>query len=174
VSQKHSRSRSFSGFLDSGTSFTGDLSFEGTIRIDGNVSGSIRTHDILIVGESAVIRADIRAGAVQIHGQVVGDVSCSGRVEICPGGRLEGNLETPRLVIEDGGFFEGRSHTIQPKGEDAEAPDPRAEESASGKEPDTVPAGGGLRWRILGKTLESVPTPTASDSDDPGQPPVLS
>lgn len=168
MKQKHSRSRSFSGFLDSDTSFTGELSFEGTVRIDGNVSGSIRTPDVLIVGEAAVVRADIHAGAVQIHGQVVGDIACSDRVEICPGGRLEGNLETPRLVIEDGGFFEGRSHTTQPADGRVEKPGPHVDSTPVETKPDTVASGGGLRWKILGKTLESVSAPTTSDGDDRG------
>jgi cytoskeletal protein CcmA (bactofilin family) len=182
LKQNHSRSRTFSGFLDTGTSFAGDFAFEGTVRIDGHVTGRVTTPDVLIVGESATVRADIRAGSVQIHGKVIGDVSCSGRVEICPGGHLEGNLETPRLVIEDGGSFEGRSHTTRPASgkEDANgaqrvprsashthsepattpAPSPSSGEDAAGK-----PARTGLRWKILGRALESTSEPVPSEHD---------
>ena len=53
-----------SGFLDKGTNITGELQFAGTLRIDGNFHGSISTADTLIIGEHAMVHADIRAGEV--------------------------------------------------------------------------------------------------------------
>ena len=41
-------------FLGEGTDFKGILTFEGTVRIDGQMEGEIFTKDTLIVGESAV------------------------------------------------------------------------------------------------------------------------
>ena len=62
------------GFLDKGTNVTGELQFAGTLRIDGNFHGSISTNDTLIIGEHAVVHADIRAGEVEVHGQVFGTI----------------------------------------------------------------------------------------------------
>ena len=107
-------SRRFSGFLDNGTSFTGDLRFEGTLRVDGNVIGSISSPDVLVVGETAIIRADVRAGAVQVHGTIIGDVSCAQRLELCAGGRITGDVETPELVIEKGARFDGWDECFHP------------------------------------------------------------
>ena len=121
MKKNHRRSRQFCGFLESGTSFTGQLRFEGTLRVDGNVSGSVVTPDVLVVGPSATVRADVTAGALQILGRVVGDVSCSERVEILSGGRLEGDVRTPHLVIEEGGVLNGRSQTAPADGETARA-----------------------------------------------------
>ena len=59
---KKSRSSDFCGFLDCRTSLTGELEFSGTLRIDGNLHGAIKTSDNLIVGENATIEADKRAG----------------------------------------------------------------------------------------------------------------
>jgi cytoskeletal protein CcmA (bactofilin family) len=100
----------FNGFLDLGTSFTGELSFEGTFRIDGEFHGSIVTNDILVVGPRATIYADIKAGEARIHGSVFGNISGNRRIEIGSTGKVRGDVQTPQLLIEEGAVFEGRSH----------------------------------------------------------------
>ena len=122
----------FKGFLDHGTSLTGELTFSGTLRIDGNIHGSITTADLLIVGEQATVHADIKAGEVQIYGAVFGNIESSRRVDICSTGRLRGDVRTPQLVIEEGGVFEGRSRGTS----DAETEKP-APNYASGQTNDT-------------------------------------
>jgi cytoskeletal protein CcmA (bactofilin family) len=110
---RRSSSHEFKGFLDQGTTLTGELHFSGALRIDGTVHGSITTSDLLIVGEKASIHADIRAGEVQVHGAVLGNIEASGRVEIFPRGILRGDVRTPQLVIAEGGRFEGGSHPTE-------------------------------------------------------------
>jgi cytoskeletal protein CcmA (bactofilin family) len=97
------------GFLDQGTSMTGELEFSGTLRIDGNFHGSISTNDCLIIGENATVHADIKAGEMEIHGQVCGSIVCTRRVEVSPTGRIRGDVETPVLVIDAGATIDGRT-----------------------------------------------------------------
>jgi cytoskeletal protein CcmA (bactofilin family) len=108
--RRKSPSDEFKGFLDHGTSLTGELRFSGTLRLDGNVHGSIATDDLLIIGERATVHADIKAGEVQIFGSVFGNVESERKVEVYPTGRLRGDVRTPQLIIDEGGTFEGRSH----------------------------------------------------------------
>ena len=70
------------GFLDHGTEVTGELQFSNTLRIDGNFHGSIVSEDRLIVGEQAVVHADIKVGDIEIWGQVFGNVVVKGQAEI--------------------------------------------------------------------------------------------
>lgn len=107
--RKKSNIDELNGLLDQGTSLTGELTFSGTLRIDGNVHGSISTSDTLVVGESASVHADIKAGDVQIYGTVFGNVEGTRRIEIFSTGRLNGDIRTAQFVIEEGGTFEGRS-----------------------------------------------------------------
>lgn len=116
-------SNEFQGFLDQGTSLTGELEFSGTFRVDGNIHGSIKTDDLLIVGENATVNADIRAGEIQVFGSVFGTIESARRVEIYPKGRVKGDVRTPQLIIEEGGTFEGRSKPT----EETEAAEPQAE-----------------------------------------------
>ena len=138
---KKSRSSDFRGFLDCGTSLTGELEFSGTFRIDGDLHGVIKTSDTLIVGENATIEADISAGEVQIFGTVLGSIDCDGRVEICDGGYLRGDLRTPRLIIEEGGKFEGLSRPATDSTPNQPLPEPERLGAEDESEPRSEPIG---------------------------------
>jgi cytoskeletal protein CcmA (bactofilin family) len=97
-----------SGFLDKGTSVTGELTFAGTLRIDGNFHGSISSNDILVIGEHAVVHADIKVGEVEIHGQVFGSIDARRRTDITATGRFRGDVHTPVLCVTPGGVLDGR------------------------------------------------------------------
>src|ERR1700761_552262 len=108
--RRKTSSEEISGFLDQETAVTGELQFSGTLRIDGNFHGSIKTNDILVVGEHAVIHADIKAGEVDIHGRVFGTVEGRRRIQIHPTGKVRADIQTPNLILDSGGTFDGRSH----------------------------------------------------------------
>ncbi len=55
-------------YLDRGSKITGKISFEGPARIDGEVDGEINAKDSLVIGESAVVTAQIRATSVSVAG----------------------------------------------------------------------------------------------------------
>ncbi len=119
--RRGSDSGELQGFLDHQTSLTGELSYSGTLRIDGNVHGSISTSDCLIVGERANIHADVKAGEVRIYGSVFGNVESLRKIEIASTGLLRGDIRTALLVIEEGGAFLGRSRNFD-RTEEGDAP----------------------------------------------------
>ena len=106
---RQKQSDQVSGFLDKGTNITGELEFAGTLRIDGNFHGSISTGDTLIIGEHAMVHADIRAGDVEIHGQVLGTIEAKRRVEISGSGRVRGDVHAPVLIVNPGAQLDGRT-----------------------------------------------------------------
>jgi cytoskeletal protein CcmA (bactofilin family) len=116
-----------SGFLDKGTNITGELEFAGTLRIDGNFHGSISTGDILIIGEHAMVHADIRAGEIEIHGQVLGTIEAKRRVEISATGRVRGDIQTPVLIVTPGALIDGRTRMADERPDETSVP-ARAEE----------------------------------------------
>ncbi len=97
-----------SAFLGKGSRVIGKLSFEGTVRIEGHVEGEITAQDTLVIGESAVVNAQITGSAIVIHGRVTGDVTARKRLEVRAPGKLFGNISTPSLVIHEGVVFEGQ------------------------------------------------------------------
>jgi cytoskeletal protein CcmA (bactofilin family) len=100
-------SEDLNGFLDEGTEFRGELRFRDTFRVDGKVKGKIVSERTLIVGEAGVVEADIECGFVSIRGTVRGQVLGREKIEVLAGARVIGTLTSPRLIIEEGAFFQG-------------------------------------------------------------------
>src|SRR5436309_14287064 len=98
-----------SGFLDKEASLTGELEFVGTLRIDGTFHGSISTDDILVVGDHAMVHADIKVGEIEIHGQVFGSIEAQRRVKIYETARVRGDLHTPVLALSTGAMLARRT-----------------------------------------------------------------
>jgi cytoskeletal protein CcmA (bactofilin family) len=94
-------------YLDKGSKIMGKLFFEGRVRIDGQVDGKISVNDIVVIGEGAVVTAQLKAASVVIAGKISGDIIAAKRVEIRPTAKVFGNITTPVLVVEDGALFEG-------------------------------------------------------------------
>lgn len=94
-------------FLGEGTDFKGILTFEGTVRIDGHMEGEIFTKDTLVIGETAVVSAEINVNNIAISGIVKGNINATGKIEVHRPGKLYGNVKTPCLFIEEGVIFEG-------------------------------------------------------------------
>jgi cytoskeletal protein CcmA (bactofilin family) len=110
--------------LGKGSEFEGKLSFEGTVRVDGKLTGEIFTDDMLIVGEGAEVNAEVTVGAIVIQGIVRGNITAKRSVEIHSPGRVRGNINTPSLFIEKGVFFDGQCQ-MDSSGASDTAPAPR-------------------------------------------------
>jgi len=95
-------------FLGKDTEFEGKFSFTGAVRIDGKFTGEIESSGTLIVGETATIESQIHVADMIISGEVNGDVVADNKIEISVPGKLFGNIQTPKLVIEEGVIFEGK------------------------------------------------------------------
>ncbi|WP_414653991.1 bactofilin family protein [Hyalangium sp.] len=93
--------------LGKGSEFTGKLTFEGQVRIDGKFNGEIFTKDTIVIGDGARVEAKISAGTVIIHGTVVGNVTALQIIELKQPGRVKGDLTTPALTIERGASYDG-------------------------------------------------------------------
>jgi cytoskeletal protein CcmA (bactofilin family) len=89
-------------FLARGFEFKGTLTFEGTVRIDGMVSGAIYSKGTVILGAHAVIEGDITAGTVVTSGTINGNVTATELVHLLPSAELNGDLRTPLLKVEEG------------------------------------------------------------------------
>lgn len=107
---------SLSGFVGSGTVITGEASFKSMLRVDGRFSGRITsTGGALIVGAGGQVDANIEVAVATIHGVVNGDIIASDRIELGRAAKLNGNIQTPSLMIEQGAVFEGSCKMTQQK-----------------------------------------------------------
>ena len=85
---------------------TGKLSFSTPTRIDGALRGEVRSTALLVIGERGSVDGTLRASELIVLGVVRGDVHGVHRVEIGPGGRVYGRVETRTLVVNEGGLLD--------------------------------------------------------------------
>jgi cytoskeletal protein CcmA (bactofilin family) len=96
------------GFVGGTSALTGEINFKGMMRVDGQISGRVRSPDgTLIVSSGGRVEAEVEVAVAKINGTVEGDINCTSRVELGRTARVHGNIQTPALVVEEGAIFEG-------------------------------------------------------------------
>jgi cytoskeletal protein CcmA (bactofilin family) len=111
--------------LGAGAEFEGTLVFQGRIRIEGRFKGEIRSDDVLILGPSADVQANVQVGALIVRGgSLRGDVRAKQLVEIYAPAKVRGDIEAPQVYLEKGAVFEGQCTMVeeQPVPTEARAP----------------------------------------------------
>ena len=102
------------GFVGSGTLVTGEANFKAMMRVDGHLSGRVSSSGgTLIVGANGKVDANIEVAVGIIHGTINGDIIASQRLELGRAAKVNGNIQTPSLIIEQGAVFEGTCKMVQ-------------------------------------------------------------
>lgn len=103
-----------SGFVGHGTVLTGETSFQAMLRVDGNLVGSVSSETgTLIVGTNGQVDANVSVGTAMVNGVVNGDIVASEKIQLGRTARVIGNIQSPRLIIEDGALLEGGCKMVQ-------------------------------------------------------------
>ena len=125
--------------IGEGTKFRGDFELNGLLRIDGAFEGTIESEGKVLVGRhGSAIAPTIRARIVVIGGRVKGNVYASEMVTILSTGSVEGDIETPRLLAEEGVVITGQV-TVKPGGPVQSLAEQQHEIDNAKKELDLVP-----------------------------------
>lgn len=104
-----------STLLGVGTTIEGTLAFKDTIRLDGSVNGKIISEKgTVVIGERAVVEAQIRVGTAIVKGTVNGHIQCTDRIEVYPPAKISGDIQAPEISIETGVFFNGNCSMTKP------------------------------------------------------------
>jgi cytoskeletal protein CcmA (bactofilin family) len=103
-----------SGFVGSGTNVHGEASFKGMMRVDGTLSGGVKSEKgTLIVSSGGTVEAKIEVAIANINGTVRGDIIATERIELGRSAVVIGNIQAPSLVIEQGAVFDGNCRMSQ-------------------------------------------------------------
>jgi cytoskeletal protein CcmA (bactofilin family) len=103
-----------SGFVGGGTMVTGEANFKAMMRVDGHLSGRVNSSSgTLIVGANGKVDANIEVAVAVIHGTINGDIIATQRLELGRAAKVNGNIQTPSLIIEQGAVFEGSCKMLQ-------------------------------------------------------------
>ncbi len=99
--------------ISEGAKIEGKLSFPGSVKIDGEVTGDIKSGGTLTIGRDAKVDSNVQTKDAVISGNFKGKMHVSGLIEIKSTGKFIGDLiqDKSLLVIEKGGLFKGHSLT---------------------------------------------------------------
>jgi len=95
--------------VGTGARLEGNVVSAGNLRIDGQVKGQINADGDVTLSPQSQVEADIRAQNVSVAGKFKGNVVVKGKAHLARGGRIDGNVTSKTLVVEEGGIFHGQS-----------------------------------------------------------------
>lgn len=90
------------------TAWRGTLRSSGPIRIEGAFEGEIITEQELFIADEAKVEANVRATSIIVAGQLSGQITCRGRLEVRSSGRVSGQIDAGRFVVQEGAFLGGQ------------------------------------------------------------------
>ncbi len=93
--------------IDAHLSIQGDIATDGTVRVDGRIDGTLHRADTLIIGAGGVVIGNIEAREVVVGGELTGDLSVRGRVEIQKTATVRGDIRAAAVGLEEGGTVQG-------------------------------------------------------------------
>ncbi|MGH9450615.1 MAG: bactofilin family protein [Terriglobia bacterium] len=97
--------------LEPGAEMEGTLKISsGAVRINSHFKGEINGDGVLLIAEQGEVEAEITLKSVSVVGKVKGAVHATERIEIKERGVILGDIYTPVLVVEPGGYFDGQCH----------------------------------------------------------------
>jgi excisionase family DNA binding protein len=100
--------------LDVDASLQGNLVFkdEVNLHINGHFEGRLETKGDLLIGEHAIVKANIVGERITISGNVNGDVTAASELVLKSTGKLVGDIRTPQFITERGAVFHGMSRML--------------------------------------------------------------
>ena len=100
--------------LDVDAAMSGTLSFKDPVnlRINGKFDGNLDTKGSLTIGETAIVNAKIFGENITIAGRVKGQIVAKIRLELLATAVVEGDVQTGKLIIQEGALFQGHCYMI--------------------------------------------------------------
>ncbi|HOC42331.1 MAG TPA: polymer-forming cytoskeletal protein [Thermoanaerobaculales bacterium] len=86
----------------------GDVTGDEDLTIQGRIEGTVmlKQHNVSI-GPEGKVDASIHGRAVTVEGEVKGDLHGEEQVVLKRTARVQGNIQAPRVTVEDGARFRG-------------------------------------------------------------------
>jgi cytoskeletal protein CcmA (bactofilin family) len=118
-----------------GTVFEGTVRAESDVRASGKIVGTLQVNGKAMIAESGSVDGEIIATNADIAGHVQGEIEVEERLVLKSTAQVDGNIETDRLVVEEGAQFTGECKMDTPIAVNGEA-----DEETSADDADETPA----------------------------------
>ncbi|EGW36335.1 polymer-forming cytoskeletal protein [Desulfosporosinus sp. OT] len=100
-------------FIAAECQISGSITINGNARIDGKIEGSVLATGDLVIGASAILKANIEANTVSIAGEVHGNIKTTDLLELNATARLFGDICTRQFKVDQGARFIGTSQILE-------------------------------------------------------------
>jgi cytoskeletal protein CcmA (bactofilin family) len=121
--------------LNSDVEIKGTLKFSGELTFDGKLDGDINSEGSLNLGDNAVVKGNLNVNNVVVRGKINGNIVAKEKIDIKTKTELFGDIRTPKLVIEEGVTFVGKSEVNPNKVAPTAPAPPTITEPAKSAEP---------------------------------------
>lgn len=88
--------------------FCGNINTKGSLKIEGIVEGNIVQAKDVFIGKAARVNGDITCERCTVYGQVNGNITACGLIEVMSVGSVKGDIIASKIMIEEGGFVCGK------------------------------------------------------------------
>lgn len=93
--------------VDRDSHFDGLYKTEQNLTVEGQAEGEIQCQGTLTVEQGARVKAKVTARNVSVAGELEGEVNCQDVFKITPSGQVQATVTASRLIVEEGGFYNG-------------------------------------------------------------------
>jgi len=102
--------------INKDTVIEGKITANQDVRIDGELKGEIESDHKLIIGESGVIDAHVKAKEARIYGELDGEIELEDTIHVNKNAVVNAEITASKIVIEGGAKISGKLN-IEPKEE---------------------------------------------------------
>ncbi len=88
-----------------GTSYNGDITSQGSFRIEGKVEGTIKTSGKVVIGKTGEVEGEITCESADIEGAFKGDISVNATLVLRSTANVNGKANIDKLSVEPGAVF---------------------------------------------------------------------
>jgi cytoskeletal protein CcmA (bactofilin family) len=104
------------GWIEPGLELEGKMrATTGLIRLNSHFKGEIISEGVVVIHDQGEVEGDILAKVVSVTGKAKGTIHATERLEIKEHGIVLGDIHTPCLLVDPGGFFDGQCHMPTPE-----------------------------------------------------------
>ncbi len=107
IKKKDNHYQNIKSFIAEGVELKGQLFSTGSIRVDGVIDGELDVKGDLVVGNTGVIKGEVKVENIMLSGKLEGNLAASGKVEISSSGQMIGDVKCHVFTIEEGGVIDG-------------------------------------------------------------------
>jgi cytoskeletal protein CcmA (bactofilin family) len=93
--------------IAAGVRIAGDIESQGTLKIDGQIDGSVLNARQVMLGRDGAINGNVSADEVVVGGTIEGSVHARTRLELQSSAAVHGDIETKSIVVLEGAKING-------------------------------------------------------------------